>query len=233
MLKNIKNFSAFILKAVGGLLIFGGVLTSGFAIAQQNYGFAILIVGFYSILGGLVYLGGHALVKKGPLLDRKMENETRELRYVTGTLADGETIILAPKQSRWEYPAIFLAMALFSLLLSTIAPRGAAFVMLVITPMIMLSTWLTRYSTEQAMTSRNRVIVKTGFISRTTEQIDGRHLESANVEQTFMGRICGYGRIIFSGTGGKKLQWRIIAGVIEVNKKINDHIISKTLPPAF
>ena len=154
MLKNIKNFSAFILKAVGGLLIFGGVLTSGFAIAQQNYGFAILIVGFYSTLGGLVYLGGHALVKKGPLLDRKMESETRELRYVTGTLADGETIILAPKQSRWEYPAIFLAMALFSLLLSTIAPRGAAFVMLVITPMIMLSTWLTRYSTEQAMTSR-------------------------------------------------------------------------------
>ena len=158
-----------------------------------------------------------------------MENE--KLRYVTGTLADGETIILAPKQSRWEYPAIFLAMALFSLLLSTIAPRGAAFVMLVITPMIMLSTWLTRYSTEQAMTSRNRVIVKTGFISRTTEQIDGCCISKAPMwSRPLWGAYVDHGRIIFSGTGGKKGNGGIIGkGVKEVQQKnFRPHYIQDT-----
>ena len=229
MIEKAKKLLAFILKAIGGLLIFGGVI-GGFTVAEKSHGIAAFVVVLYSVIGGLIFVGGHALSGKGPLLDRTMENETRGLRYVDSTLADGEEIVLAPRQSRWEYMTFLLFAVFFAMLLSAVIPRIAGIFVLFGLPLMMLFLWLERYSIEQAMTSRNRIIMKKGLIARATRQIDGNHLEGAKVLQTYMGRLFGYGDIVFSGTGGKKVHWRMVAGVMEVNKKINDHILSKTTP---
>lgn len=69
--------------------------------------------------------------------------------------------------------------------------------------------------TEMACTSR-RVVFKTGIISIRTAEIKIDKIESIQIEQTFGGRILGYGDICFSGTGTAKVEffkvdnpWRI------------------------
>lgn len=55
-------------------------------------------------------------------------------------------------------------------------------------------------STELAITNR-RVILKTGFISRHTNEINLVKVESIQVQQNLFGRIFDYGTVVIAGTG--------------------------------
>jgi uncharacterized membrane protein YdbT with pleckstrin-like domain len=67
--------------------------------------------------------------------------------------------------------------------------------------LFLLMAYITQISTELAVTNR-RVIAKTGFISRTTFELFLNKVEGANIDQTIMGRLLGYGSILVKGTGG-------------------------------
>ena len=69
--------------------------------------------------------------------------------------------------------------------------------------LLWLSAWLKYRSTELAVTNK-RVITKTGLIQRNTTEMFLEKVESIQVDQGILGRICDFGSITISGTGGDK-----------------------------
>ncbi len=66
---------------------------------------------------------------------------------------------------------------------------------------LLLIEYIKQISTELAVTNR-RVIAKFGFISRTTYELFLDKVEGANVDQTILGRLFGFGSVLVKGTGG-------------------------------
>lgn len=75
---------------------------------------------------------------------------------------------------------------------------------------LFISPLIDLYYNEFAITNK-QVIIKTGFISRKTLEMNLTKIESVNVNQTIVGRILGFGDITIIGTGGTR----------ETFKKIN------------
>jgi uncharacterized membrane protein YdbT with pleckstrin-like domain len=66
-----------------------------------------------------------------------------------------------------------------------------------------------------------RVIFKTGFISRSTNEMQMDKIESVEVLQSIAGRIFDYGDLIIKGTGhGQFTRIKSIAAPIEMRNQI-------------
>ena len=63
-----------------------------------------------------------------------------------------------------------------------------------------LDAWIRRSTTELAVTNR-RIIIKRGFISRRTIEMNMDKVESVDVVQSVLGRVFDYGDIVVRGTG--------------------------------
>jgi uncharacterized membrane protein YdbT with pleckstrin-like domain len=80
---------------------------------------------------------------------------------------------------------------------------------------------LQRALSEFVITNR-RIIIKTGFIARSTFEMNLSKIESVNVEQTAMGRILNYGSITIIGTGGTKETFHNIAKPLSFRKAFQE-----------
>ena len=60
--------------------------------------------------------------------------------------------------------------------------------------------WLKNKFTEMAV-SNKRVILKVGIISRNTDEMQNKKIETVSLRQSVWGRIMGYGGIVITGTG--------------------------------
>jgi len=63
---------------------------------------------------------------------------------------------------------------------------------------------LIAYWTSEFAITNKRVIIKTGFISRNTFEMNLSKIESINVNQSILARILGYGTIMIMGTGSTR-----------------------------
>ncbi len=107
--------------------------------------------------------------------------------YVEQALVAGERIVHTGRPSLWS---VWHLIVLGLLLLPAFG--------------LGLVLWLVAYirikSTELAVTTR-RVIVKHGFIRRSTIEMNISKVESIQVEQSLMGRMLDYGTLVIAGTG--------------------------------
>jgi uncharacterized membrane protein YdbT with pleckstrin-like domain len=107
--------------------------------------------------------------------------------YVEDALVGDERVVHQGKTSLWSVWHLLL----FGLLLLPVVGLG-------------LVLWGIAYvrikSTEIAVTTK-RLIVKHGFIRRTTIEINVNKVESIQVDQTMLGRLLNYGTLVISGTG--------------------------------
>jgi uncharacterized membrane protein YdbT with pleckstrin-like domain len=71
---------------------------------------------------------------------------------------------------------------------------------IILLPLLVVE-WLTWWTTEMAVTNQ-RLIVKRGWISRRTVELQVAKIEHVEVEQGALGRMFGYGTITVRGTGG-------------------------------
>jgi len=71
--------------------------------------------------------------------------------------------------------------------------------------------WIRRLSTELAVTNR-RVIHKTGFFSRSTQEMNREKVESVDVQQSLGGRMFGYGTVLVRGVGST---WEPFANIAD------------------
>ena len=107
--------------------------------------------------------------------------------FVQGTLGKDEKIIVEGRVSGWALvPSIIIGII-------TIPLFGLGII-------IILSAVFTYISTELAVTNK-RVVVKTGFIKRSTIELNLSKVESIQVHQGLFGRILNYGSLVVSGAG--------------------------------
>lgn len=114
--------------------------------------------------------------------------------YVQGNLLSGENIIYEAKLHWIIFISVRAVLTLF------------------LAPLIQTIT------SEFAITNK-RIIIKVGFISRKTLEMNLGKIESIAVDQTILGRILGYGTIMIIGTGGTKEPFFNIVAPLEFRKQ--------------
>lgn len=80
---------------------------------------------------------------------------------------------------------------------------------------------LARWSDEFVITNK-RIICKTGIFSRKTFEMNLNKIESVNVDQSFMGRVLGYGSVTIIGTGGTRESFPDISSAVDFRKKFQE-----------
>lgn len=107
-------------------------------------------------------------------------------RYTDRILLPDEKIVYQARVSLWSLvPLIVVGLALI------FAVVGVFFLLLA----------LLSYATTELAITNKRVIVKSGFISRRTIELNLGKIESIQVKQGVFGRIFNYGTIILAGAG--------------------------------
>ncbi len=127
------------------------------------------------------------------------------MRYIDESLASGETII-----QRGKWPGIFWFWAWAALILLGIVIVGV---------FIFLSSAIKMKTTDFAVTNR-RVILKTGWFSRSTQELAVESVESVSLDQSFMERVLGYGRVVVTGTGEARIVFPPMAHPVAFRRAI-------------
>jgi uncharacterized membrane protein YdbT with pleckstrin-like domain len=73
------------------------------------------------------------------------------------------------------------------------------------------------WTTEYAITNR-RVLYKEGLIRRNTRELFHNRIESADVEQTVIARLFGFGNVLFRGQGNATLAFVYVQAPLLVKK---------------
>lgn len=128
-------------------------------------------------------------------------------QYVDKSLASDETILM---RGRW--PLFYWVGAWLQLIVLGIVIIG---VVLFVAAVVRMTT------TEFAVTDK-RVILKRGWIKRTTEELAVESIEGVHLDQSFWGRIFRYGKIVVSGTGEAQIHFPPMAEPIEFRRAIED-----------
>lgn len=93
------------------------------------------------------------------------------------------------------------------------------YVVLIITIPLAIYEWLKLRCTEIGLTNK-RVVVKTGIISRHTEEMRIGSIETVEIRQSIWGRLLGFGEVHLTGKGTSDLVLRRMANPIEVKRRI-------------
>ena len=98
---------------------------------------------------------------------------------------------------------------------------GAAF--LIVALIFIARGILVRNATEMTVTNK-RVFVKVGLAARRTIELLLSRVESIGVEESVMGRMLGYGKVIVHGTGGTPETFNKIAHPLEFRTQVQQQI---------
>ena len=154
------------------------------------------------------------------------------MSYITKSLVPGETLLFETRH-HW---VVLIGPVLLSLLLgvpgaliladavaekngsgvpqlNSIGPEPLAAIgaaLLLVALIIFAYGLAKRNATEMAVTNR-RVLIKTGMASRRTLDMVLGKVESIAVQETFLGRMLGYGSVVVRGTGGTPESFVMIA----------------------
>lgn len=107
--------------------------------------------------------------------------------YVEGALVKDEKIVHVGHISLWS---VWHLIALGIVLLPAVGIG-----------LIFLAMAYIRYKTTELAITSKRVIVKSGFIRRSTVEININKVESIQVDQEVLGRLFNFGTLIISGAG--------------------------------
>ena len=84
-----------------------------------------------------------------------------------------------------------------------------------------IAAWIKQSSDEFVITNK-RLVIKTGFISRKTVELNLNKVESIQVEQSVWGRMFGFGTIIVHGTGETTEVFTRIDDPLEFRRKFQE-----------
>lgn len=124
--------------------------------------------------------------------------------YVEGALTQGERLVHVGHVSWWS---LWHLLALGVVLLPVLG-LGLVF---------LIQAYIRYKTTELAITSK-RVIVKVGFIRRSTVEINLAKVESVQVDQEVLGRLFDFGTLIISGAGDPQAPLRGISSPMAFRK---------------
>jgi uncharacterized membrane protein YdbT with pleckstrin-like domain len=142
------------------------------------------------------------------------------MRYIDQSLAPNEIVL---QRGRW--PAIFWLGAWLALIFLGIVLIGIY---------IFLRSVIIMNTTDFAVTNR-RIILKRGWLNRSTQEIAVESVEGVLLNQSILGRIFGYGRVIVTGTGEATIVFPPMAHPVDFRRAIesaratgrNVHVVSE------
>lgn len=106
--------------------------------------------------------------------------------YIEQSLGAGERVVAKARFHWWYTAKAVLALVVLGWILIGIV--------------IFFSMMIRKWTTELAVTT-HRFVEKTGLFTLRTNEIALQNIEGVRVEQSFWGRILGYGHIRIEGTG--------------------------------
>lgn len=118
-------------------------------------------------------------------------------KYVNNHLIKDETVAF---ETKYHWVIFFTLRSIFTLTLAPLIERALS---------------------EFVITNR-RIIIKTGFIARSTFEMNLSKIESVNVDQSVMGRLLNYGSITIIGTGGTRETFRNISKPLSFRKAFQE-----------
>lgn len=112
--------------------------------------------------------------------------EVNMATYIEGSLLSNERVLHQARISVWSmFPLILLGVILTPIMIG----------------LVLLIMAYVRYKTTELAVTSQRVVVKTGLISRNIIEINMAKVESVEVTQTVLGRLFDFGSLSISGTG--------------------------------
>ena len=139
------------------------------------------------------------------------------MKYLNKTLSTSETVIANPKVTKWSLVNPYILFIIGIL----IAPVTSGLSLLTIIFPIMAHFY--RWTTEYGVTNK-KVMFKTGWIRRKTDELYTKKIEGVDVVQGIQGRIFGYGDLVFSGTGSQTVVFKMVPNPLEVKKAVKETI---------
>jgi uncharacterized membrane protein YdbT with pleckstrin-like domain len=150
------------------------------------------------------------------------------MSYVEKHLLPGESIVYRA-HLHWIIYLQAALIILVGILIAVVGSKSAsdsaplsyivATIFFIIGLLMFFSRWITDKTSEFAVTNK-RILVKVGFIRRTSLELLLRQIEMIGVEQGVFARMLGYGTIIVGGTGGTKEQFAYIANPLEFRRQV-------------
>jgi uncharacterized membrane protein YdbT with pleckstrin-like domain len=128
--------------------------------------------------------------------------------YVNSHLDPGETVTYEGRLHWIVYltPMVILGVGI-GVALSGLYAGGLALLLMGLVSLLI--AWVRQFSSEFAVTNR-RVVIKTGWLSRRTIELNMSKVESVQVDQDIFARLLNYGTITVIGTGGTKEPFQLI-----------------------
>jgi uncharacterized membrane protein YdbT with pleckstrin-like domain len=147
-------------------------------------------------------------------------------KYVERTLSAGESLIYETRLHKIKLfiPFLWIILCLpgtvFSFVYSNKDASGNfPYVMLMICLFPALPSLLTYWTSEFTVTNK-RVVIKIGWLSRKTIELNINKVESLSFIQGILGRMLGYGNVIFTGTGGSKEIFKTVAKPLDFTNAV-------------
>ena len=89
---------------------------------------------------------------------------------------------------------------------------------------VLVGVGVIRKNSTEVVVSNKRVLIKTGLIARKSIEVLLSKVESIGVDESFLGRMLGYGSVTIRGTGGTFETFSRIAHPNEFRKQVQQQI---------
>lgn len=144
------------------------------------------------------------------------------MSYIKSQLLPGEQIKYSGHLHRIIFvPAGFFAiLAVLALVIALQSGDWPVFYALAIPALIAYAWAKIIYTMSEFAITNKRVVIKVGWLRRRTVETMLSKVEGINVDQSFIGRLLGYGSIIITGTGGTQEPFRNIGSPFEFRRQV-------------
>ena len=150
------------------------------------------------------------------------------MSYIESQLLPGEVIKYRGHLHRSLFaPAfVFAVLAVLSLVIVLQSGDWPLFYGLAV-PAVVAYIWAQIvYTTSEFAVTNKRVVIKVGWLRRRTVETMLSKVEGINVDQSFVGRLLGYGSIIITGTGGSQEPFRNIGSPFEFRRQVQAQVVA-------
>jgi uncharacterized membrane protein YdbT with pleckstrin-like domain len=145
------------------------------------------------------------------------------MSYIDGNLVAGEQVVYRTRL-HW---LLFITPVLFTVVVllpsAWYLANGSwsryTWIPLALGLLLLLATFIKRQSSDFAVTNK-RVMMKVGVFSTRSIELVLNKIEAIAVNQSFIGRIFGYGDIVITGSGGTKEAFSHIQGPLAFRRAV-------------
>ena len=160
---------------------------------------------------------------------KKINTQANDKGYTASNLSKGEKVVFTTGISKWHWVGISTVGLLsiigygWTMSSSSIWTQVPGLMVSTLFLIATLNGIISQYTTEYVVTNK-KVVAKTGWISRKTDELLIKKTEGLDVEQGIVQRMLGYGTVQFSGTGSQKVTFFLIDNPMNAKKQLENLI---------